>query len=491
MRDLAWALRSIRNAPRGPRVAAFFDLDGTLVRGYTGIAFLWDHVLKGEVSARYLWELAHETLRHRTDPTAGLGAIEKGVELLAGRELSALEARADEIFRRRVAQTIRPEARTLVRAHKDAGHRTVMASAATRFQAEPVARDLGIDQVLATAIQVREGRATGKIDGPPRWGGQKARAIVEFAQKHGVDPNLSFAYGNGVEDREFLHAVGRPVAVRPDTGLTTLAEAEGIPMLHLADPGERGLRNVAGTLRALGTFNLGLAATLAASAVVDKRTALPRGLTTTADLALSAAGVRVHAQGREHVDAARPAVFIFNHQSSLDPLIVASLVRRNFTGVGKAEVARDPRTWAMQFMDIALIDRSDTETARLGVAALVARIRGGESVLIAPEGTRMPTPTLGRFKRGAFHLAYNAQVPLVPIVIRNAGELWPPGTALIASGVVDVCILPPVPTTGWSEDDVGQQAETVRSMFEATLAHWPNAAPRTPHGKSQARRLLT
>ena len=437
-----------------------------------------------EVSTGSLWALVREVLAHRSDPGAGLLTIEKGIELLRDREITSLEAQAERVFRRRVAASIRPGARAIVRAHRDAGHTLVLASAATRFQAEPVARDLGIDHLLTTAIEVRDGKATGKVRGTPRWGKEKARAVIDFSEAQGIDRGVSFAYGNGVEDRSFLEAVGRPVAVRPDAGLSAFARAVGIPILDLANPPAPGLRAVAGTLTAIGAFNAGIVGTLTAAAVLGKRVAFGRGLATTADAALAAGGVRLRVHGREHIEAARPAVFIFNHQSSLDPLIVASIVRRDFTGVGKQEVARDPRSWAMRFLDLALIDRGDSERARASVAALVARIHAGESVLIAPEGTRMPTPTLGRFKRGAFHLAHDAQVPLVPIVIRNAGELWPPGTPLMMPGIIDVCILPPVPTNGWSREDIGEKADEVRTMFAATLGHWPKTAPESMRQRS-------
>ena len=186
--------------------------------------------------------------------------------------------------------------------------------------------------------------------------------------------------------------------------------------------------------------------------------------------------MKVRAQGLEHLGEGRPAVYVFNHQSNLDPVVVASLLRGRYTGVGKQEVARDPRGWLLSFLDVALIDRGNSEEARASVAALVDRLRGGESVLIAPEGTRMPTPKLGPFKRGAFHLAYDAQIPVVPIVLRNTGELWPRGASLITPGTVDVCVLPPVPPDGWTRDTVGAQADRVRGLFQQTLEHWPVSA---------------
>lgn len=477
MTELAWALRAVRGAPRGPQVGAFFDLDGTLVEGFTAVAFLRDFLVRGEISGRALLSVVRATAAHR-GPDNGQALIAQGVALFAGWPTNKLEARAREIFRRRVARLIRADARRLVEAHRAAGHTLVLASAASAFQARPVAEDFGIRHLLTTPIAVRDGRVTGELGGPPLWGPEKAAAVRAFAQSNQLDLAESFAYGNGREDHRFLQTVGRPVAVRPDPGLAAIAARDCIPVLSLEAPPRPGLRGTFGTLTAIGAFNVGAVGTVVASRVVGKPTAFRYGFPWTADAALAAAGITVRTQGLEHIEAARPAVFIFNHQSNLDPLVVMSIVRRDVTGVGKAEVVSSLQTWILRFLDLALIDRSDSETARASLAALVARIQGGESVFVAPEGTRMPTPRLGPFKRGAFHLAYDAQVPLVPIVIRNSGSLWPRGATRISSGVVDVVVLPPVPTIGWSRGEIGEQADAVREYFAQTLAHWPESVGR-------------
>ena len=469
------ALAAIAEAPRGPEVAAFFDLDGTLVRGYTAIAFLKDQLRRGELGPRELLRIGSDAIRHHRDPSMGLGPITSGVELLRGRALADLEKQARQVFRNEVARRIRPEARALVEAHQAAGHRVVMATAATPFQARPVAHELGIDHVLCTEVEVVDGLLTGKLSGPARWGDEKAAAVIGFASEHGLDLSACFAYGNGVEDEDFLAAVGHPVAVRPDPGLAEVARKKGLPVLELEEPREPGLRGLAGTVGAFGVFNAGLFATLAASAVMDKREARAVGGASTADLALAAAGVQLEVDGLEHVEAARPAVILFNHQSNLDALVVASIVRRDFTAVSKAEAGRDPRSFALRYLDIALIDRSDAESARKSVAALATRIRGGESVIIAPEGTRMPTPKLGRFKQGGFRLAMDAGVPLVPIVLRNTGELWPRGAAFVRPGIAEARVLPPIPTTEWTVDTLTERIAGVRQQFADALTSWESA----------------
>jgi putative phosphoserine phosphatase / 1-acylglycerol-3-phosphate O-acyltransferase len=163
-------------------------------------------------------------------------------------------------------------------------------------------------------------------------------------------------------------------------------------------------------------------------------------------------------------------VFIFNHQSSLDALIVGSLVRRDITAVAKKEAARDPRFAPIGLLaDVAYIDRSNSTKARSALEPVIEKLQAGVSLAIAPEGTRTPTAHLARFKKGAFHIAMQAGVPIVPIVIRNAGELMWRGSSVVRAGTVDVAVLPPVPTSDWRADDLDRRVDAIRRAYADTF----------------------
>ncbi|MGH9138462.1 MAG: lysophospholipid acyltransferase family protein, partial [Acidimicrobiales bacterium] len=192
-----------------------------------------------------------------------------------------------------------------------------------------------------------------------------------------------------------------------------------------------------------------------------------------ADLALALSGVRVRAVGLEHLER-RPAVFVFNHQSSLDMFVVAKLLRRDITGVAKKELATDPRFALIGYLgDMAYVDRSDSAKAREAVTPVVEKLRGGISLAIAPEGTRSPSPRLGPFKKGAFHLAMQAGVPVTPIVIRNAGDLVWRNTMVVHPGTVDVAVLPPIDVSDWTADELGKRVDDVRQQMADVLDRWP------------------
>ena len=93
----------------------------------------------------------------------------------------------------------------------------------------------------------------------------------------------------------------------------------------------------------------------------------------------------------------------------------------------------------------------------------------GKSVVIAPEGTRTITPKLGSFKKGPFHLAIQAGVPVVPVIIHNAGDVAPKGDFVFRPATVEVDVLPPLDTSAWSADTIEEHVAEVRRLFQATL----------------------
>ena len=142
-------------------------------------------------------------------------------------------------------------------------------------------------------------------------------------------------------------------------------------------------------------------------------------------LAPALGDIDIKVQGGEHLWSHRPAVFLVNHQSSVMDMVVAfRLLEREFTFVAKAEIAKVPVFGQLfSLADVIFVDRSNTTKAVEALAPGVEKLRNGISVIFAPEGTRSVTPTIGRFKKGAFRMAMEAGVPVVPIVLRNSGEL--------------------------------------------------------------------
>ena len=104
----------------------------------------------------------------------------------------------------------------------------------------------------------------------------------------------------------------------------------------------------------------------------------------------------------------------------------------------------------------------------------------GKSVAIAPEGTRSITPKLAPFKKGPFHLAMQAGVPVVPVVIHNAGDVAPKGDFVFRQATVEVDVLPPVDTSNWRRETVDEHVEQVRDMFLRVLGQAEDGASPAP-----------
>nr|WP_222132138.1 HAD-IB family hydrolase [Pseudonocardia sp. C8] len=471
-------MRAVREAPPGPGTIAYFDYDGTVIDGYSAGAFYRKRLREFDVGPL-------EMVRTVLSGMRGIRTDDDFKEFLAitlatwtGRSEQELHELGRTLFREEIAGALHPEVWELVAAHIEQGHQVVMASSATRFQVQPMADELGADRVLCTELEVEDGVLTGRVAGVSLWGAGKADAVRADAAAQGVDLGDCFGYANGTEDAEFLSAVGHPVAVSPTDSLRALAAEQGWPVLDCAPRGGLlpDVTDVARTAAFYGGMVGGVAAAAGAGLLRgSRRTFVDLAAGVGADLGFGLAGIDVEVTGAEHLVSSRPCVFVFNHQSKLDVPILMKLLRESFTGVAKKEAAQIP-VWGQLFSiaDVAFIDRGNTRQAREALQPAVDKLRDeGISLAIAPEGTRSPTPRLGPFKKGAFHIAMQAAVPVVPVVIRNAGEIMWRGAQTLRGGTVQVAVLPPIDTAHWVPEDAGKYADEVRGLFLDTLTHWP------------------
>jgi putative phosphoserine phosphatase/1-acylglycerol-3-phosphate O-acyltransferase len=477
----------IYDAPEGPEVLACFDYDGTLIGGYSAAAF-YEHRLRSlELGPIELAQTVLLSVRGiRTEEDFGK-LLELSLGAWRGRSYQELEELGQRLFKSAIAARLHVEVWELLEAHRRMGHTLVLASSATRFQVEPMARELGIEQLLCTSVEVRDGRLTGRVSGAPVWGEQKAAAVRSLADERDVDLGSSFAYSNGEEDEALLSAVGNPVCVEPSRALERLGEPRGWPVLRCSPRG--GRPSVTQVVRTSGFYGA-----LAGGMTLGAGVALARGSrqavvdvasTIGSEVALLSAGVRIRVlEGEEYLWSARPSVFVFNHQSNVDPIVMMKLLGHGFTAVGKAEAKRIPFFGPMfTLAGVAFVERDNTTQARRALAPAVEKIvNDGLSLMIAPEGTRSRTPALGPFKKGAFHIAMQAGVPIVPVVLHGAGEVLRRGDQTIRPGEVQVIVLAPIDTDDWRAETIDDHVREVRDAYQRTLASWPGAPsrPRLP-----------
>lgn len=478
MADIDDLLAAVADGPQGPEVGAFFDFDGTLIQGYSAVLYFQERLASRSVSPAELLGTLVEVFNMQQRGHDVTRLVGVGLGALRGTALTDLEEMGQQLFRARISGQLYPDARRLVRAHLRAGHTVALASSATRFQAQATAEDLGIEHLLVTEVETLDGFVTGQVDGPILWGPGKATAVQEFAAGRGLDLGESYAYGNGGEDVLYLETVGRPRPLNPDSTLTRAALERGWPVHRLHRQRRLTPTNLVRSAASFAGLATGVAAGLGMGLVNrDRQTALTVAAAISSELALAGAGVSLQVDGQENLWRSRPAVFVFNHQSQLDVVVLAALLRRDFTGVVKKELAKDPTFAAMGWLaDVAYVDRTDSGAARDALAPALQSLASGTSLAIAPEGTRSPTPRLLPFKKGAFHLAMQAQVPMVPVVIRNAGEIMPSRSMILTPGTVQVQVLAPVSTDDWTTDNLDEQVTRVEQLFADTLDDWDRRA---------------
>ena len=144
--------REVDQSPAGPKVGAFFDLDGTLVAGYSALEFVRDGVLSGRMGAADFGEALLTAARFQMGQVSFSAFVTGTAGSLRGRSEQEFREVGERIFRTRLAATIYPESRALVDAHRHRGHTVCMVSAATPYQIEPLARDMGIEHILCTRL---------------------------------------------------------------------------------------------------------------------------------------------------------------------------------------------------------------------------------------------------------------------------------------------------------------------------------------------------
>ncbi|KAF2184108.1 1-acylglycerol-3-phosphate O [Zopfia rhizophila CBS 207.26] len=162
-------------------------------------------------------------------------------------------------------------------------------------------------------------------------------------------------------------------------------------------------------------------------------------------------------RGGEDALAVRPAVFIANHQTELDVLMLGCVFPKYCSVTAKKSLRWVPFLgWFMALSKTVFIDRANRATARAAFDGAAEQMRSErQSVFIFPEGTRSyaDKPDLLPFKKGAFHLAIQAQVPIVPVVVANYSDVLNVKRRVFNGGVIDVSVLPPIPTTGLTAAD--------------------------------------
>ncbi|TMG84350.1 MAG: HAD family hydrolase [Betaproteobacteria bacterium] len=219
-------------------VLALFDLDHTLLTVDSDEAWVEYLIEAGELDRATFERANHELVaRYRAGEATSVEFTHFYLSTLVGRDTATLAAWHAEYLELKIRPAISEAARQLLDKHRRDRHLMILTTATSRFLTEPIARELGLDNLIATEPELKDERYTGRITGTPNmrdgkvirleiWLAERGLAIDTFRQ--------SWFYSDSVNDLPLLSRVTHPVAVNPDPPLAALAREKGWPQIVVA-----------------------------------------------------------------------------------------------------------------------------------------------------------------------------------------------------------------------------------------------------------------
>jgi HAD superfamily hydrolase (TIGR01490 family) len=212
------------------RSAALFDMDRTLVRIDSATLFVRHQHRKGHAKLSDVARVAFWMLQYTLGVIDAERAAGRALEAFKGKHEAWLLEQCEELFAHSVLRHVAQAGRAAVARHREQGDLVAIITGATPYSARPLARELGIEHVLATELEVAAGLFTGRIKQPMSYGAGKVVLAERLAGVHGVSLADSTFYSDSITDLPLLERVGRPVAINPDPRLRRLAERRGWPI---------------------------------------------------------------------------------------------------------------------------------------------------------------------------------------------------------------------------------------------------------------------
>lgn len=228
--------------PKYKNSAAFYDVDGTLIRINIVHAFAFyasrhaslmtsaRNTLKTAMSIPVFWA---------ADKLSRKWFNEIFYRSYQGASEDRLVVLSEELFEDVIKPNIYPRAKELIAESRRAGVRQVLVSGALDFTMQPLARYLGVDDLIANRLEFVDNYATGKLRKPFVAGATKADIMRDYARQHAIDLAESWAYSDSFSDYPMLAVVGHPTACNPDLRLRSLARSYDWPVLDLDEEPDR------------------------------------------------------------------------------------------------------------------------------------------------------------------------------------------------------------------------------------------------------------
>lgn len=217
--------------PTKTSVAAFFDVDNTLLPGEASevrfFRFLWRRGIVGwtELQASASWLVRHW-------PPLSLQPLRERKLYLAGKPAQVIEPLGEEFCREALSPIVAAAGLKQMDAHRQAGHVIILMTGSLNFLIDPIASALQVDRCIAAELEQVDGLYTGRLLTPLPYGEGKGRVVQRLASELDLDLASCFAYGDSPGDMAILEAVGHPTVVNPIRGMAAVAKRNGWPVMR-------------------------------------------------------------------------------------------------------------------------------------------------------------------------------------------------------------------------------------------------------------------
>lgn len=180
---------------------------------------------------------------------------------------------------------------------------------------------------------------------------------------------------------------------------------------------------------------------------------------------------RIKVVGNENIDPKKSYIFVANHQSMFDIFLIYGYLNAKFKWIMKQEIRKTPLLGkACKSMGHIFVDRSSPMRAQKSLEAAKERLlQGNNSIFLFPEGTRSANGKIGRFKRGAFTIARDLHLPIIPVTITGAYNVFPKNSWYIIPGKITMTIHQPIDTTHLNDDNLNDMVDQVKNTVESAL----------------------
>lgn len=174
----------------------------------------------------------------------------------------------------------------------------------------------------------------------------------------------------------------------------------------------------------------------------------------------------VKVKGREHIKKNQSYVVISNHQSHYDIFVVYGWLLMDLKFVMKQELRKVPFIgWACEVLKFIYIDRSDKQKAIESLNKAKSRIVNGTSVIFFPEGTRSKDGSIGTFKKGAFKMAIDLNLEILPVTVNGTRKILPSSSFNLLPGFAEMIVHPPISPSGYSDNNINELIQKARNVI--------------------------